>query len=564
MGEPRLPRDLTPEELAAIDPWQGAMSGYQQQLAAPFQPPEPVAGQLDLSQSLYTYDPAVQQAQIAQTQAAPPPMVPGQVDLSQSVMDIQPPQPRQRYQSVPLVRPQEPAQETAGAPVPRQAGAPGGGLGGVVRRQQREAGALAGEYQSEADRYRREAERAVEQRAYAYEQAARDMEAQESEAEVTRMMRDQEIADELEKRAKVEEQVARRRDKARQQMEADAAEVNALQAPRDRRSDATVAMGAIAVALSGIGDAMMVLAGGRSDFSGRALDIINQAVERDLNEQREANQLVKDRAAGSEERFGRVDQEALTEEQRTAIRTAAIRDRYAARLDEIAEQQRGTNAAMVATDAGFALRQQAAQQREQVADELAREQYHRADQLELMRAKLAGAGGMTTEKKLKLEEQALKNEKLRQELASGPERKLNEAEGKILRAAQGAAGSRQNIERGLRTGMPWFGTRGVSEVLVPDRFATNEAAAFDADLDQIADVVLRDKSGAVISDPEVERELRDARSGNDARAMRAVKRLLERYDARARSVGLDPMTGQPAGRQQPPAQTADPRVRNVR
>lgn len=130
----------------------------------------------------------------------------------------------------------------------------------------------------------------------------------------------------------------------------------------------------------------------------------------------------------------------------------------------------------------------------------------------------------------------LNNEEKRQKLAQGPSANLSADERKVHRLLTGVAPSVQNLrsmaERGDAPPHPYT-------EYAPDIALSADTLNRQADISAVADIVLRDESGAAIGKDEQLKKLRGwgVTSGDPKVRARGLKKLLAEYDARLGSVG---------------------------
>jgi hypothetical protein len=177
--------------------------------------------------------------------------------------------------------------------------------------------------------------------------------------------------------------------------------------PSDRRSTGRVAMSSIAVALSGIGDAIAM--GGGNANPGHlktTLGIIDRSIDRDLEYQREMISNKRTALAASNTELGQMRERYGDNLDAMKMARVVKLDQYQRAIDTAIQQ----GASAEAVTAGKDTQAQLELQKQQLMYEVYGAQYQAE-----MRAR-AGGGAMG---QLKLQEQMLKNEKLRGELGGG-------------------------------------------------------------------------------------------------------------------------------------------------
>lgn len=139
---------------------------------------------------------------------------------------------------------------------------------------------------------------------------------------------------------------------------------DAMESPHDRRSTATIAMGALAVGLSGLGDSFASLGGQQTDHADKTLAIINAAVERDIQAQREKKDALERQADKSRRRVEYAEERSIEAD---ALERGSRERAYQRQLNVIAEQYKGTQVGLAAEQAAAQLQNQWAERDEQLA-----------------------------------------------------------------------------------------------------------------------------------------------------------------------------------------------------
>lgn len=331
---------------------------------------------------------------------------------------IEPEAPMARYQSVnPYVARQEAPAARPPTFRPRRGG--GGGVGGLMGRMERDARATGLAAQQEADTAAAARDEALEARRASIEAAGQARQESLQRQAALKRAENEAILDEIKQRESDQNVAQAKREMFLQDYDRAQVEADRMLPPRDRRSRQTVAMGALAVALSGFGDAIAASGGTRMNSMQTTLGIIDDAVERDLQAQREAKRDAQGKADRALHRLDVFDKVASTEQSASLAREAAIRAEYAGYMEVAAKEYEGTVTGQQAIEASQALRQQSEALKAQSADVEAQQALGKAEALQLKRAQMqaAAAGGPDPMKRLKIEEQALRNQKLRAELS---------------------------------------------------------------------------------------------------------------------------------------------------
>ena len=447
------------------------------------------------------------------------------------------------------------AQQAAARPPafrPRRAG---GGVAGLVGRMGREAEVAGQAAQQKAIEAQAEADKALAARRAAIETRGAALELGAArQAELQRNMA-AEVEQELQGRAERQEAAQARRETFFQEYEQARSEANAMQPPHDRRTRGNVIMGAIAVALSGIGDAIAASGGVRQSSMQATLGIIDKAVERDLQEQREARAAARGKVGDVLHRLDVFDKMASSEEQASLMREAALRKEYADQMQAVAIEQQGTEAGQVAAESSAALQQQASQMEAAAADAEAMRSLEKSEKLRLTRAQMQrqAAAGPSPERALKLEKQRLEVEKMRRELTGKAPGKLGDAERKLQRQVRSVEGDAALLREVAAAGeVPTVGVRGVG-ALFPDRLTPAGNIRYRNAVNRLAEVGLRDVSGAAIGAEERQQRLDNMGvfSSDDEVAQQGLRALLREYEVQRQASGLSPDDGGARGKFRP-------------
>lgn len=326
-------------------------------------------------------------------QMAPMPQVlPGGQPLPMPGPD-QAPQPPKTYKQVPLSQ-LNGQPDDGGYTIPdlSQLGQRRGGAPSQAKKRMEEAfGGMTG-----AIGQRQEAAREI---ADARAGVGRSMADIRANANVDDEMFAQQVADEAERHQAAVDAV-----QARQQADADF--IRTFE-PSDRRNTEQRAMSAVAVALSGLGDAISMRGGNQNPgYMKPTLGIIDKAIDRDLEYQREMLNNKRTALAAGNTELGQMRERYGDNIDAMKMARVVKLDQYQRAIDSAMQQ--GASAEAVA--AGKDTQAQLELQKQQLMYEVYGAQYQAE-----MRAR-AGGGVMG---QLKVQEQMLKNEKLRNELGGG-------------------------------------------------------------------------------------------------------------------------------------------------
>jgi hypothetical protein len=321
----------------------------------------------------------------------------------------------------------------------------------------------------------------------------------------------------------------------------------------DKRSTGQKVMGAIAIALSALGDQGNLAAGlniglnVQTHNAERVAGMISEAVERDLAIQRANLDNKKDAANAKLTELGLAQSAIKDVDAQEMAAKAALMDKYALGLDAIKAQGLGESATTSAALAAEKIRGDAAALRAQAMEGQAVKEEDRLFAMEREREKERKAAAaararanqpMSAKEALELEGKALDNAKKRQELES-PDG------GKPLSAEQK---KRQSLFEGKDDAARFIAGAVANGEAAPGLIARNtpnltaEADQMDTAIAAMKDVLLRDESGASISDGDKQSKV-DAwglERGAEARK-RGLRMMLDEYNARRASVGLPPI-----------------------
>lgn len=273
-------------------------------------------------------------------------------------------------------------------------------------------------------------------------------------AAVDDMMAQQELADAAEDHRAATAKV--------QQEQRDDAEFIKNYEPRDRRTTQQRTMGAIAVALSGLGDAVIARGGGQGRNLDRTLGIINQSIDRDIDLQQRMLDNKKTALAAKNTELGQMRERYGDTVDSIKLARAMKVDQYQRELDAVIAGGASQEAAAAAKDAQAQLELQ----KQQLLFEVYGNRYQ---------AELKSRQGVSLEKRLAIEGKMLDNEKKRQELQGGPagDKKTAEqirAKDEVLQTAKRILQVRKEnpIERGLPGYLPGVSAPAQLEALNAD------------------------------------------------------------------------------------------------
>lgn len=153
----------------------------------------------------------------------------------------------------------------------------------------------------------------------------------------------------------------------------------------DRRTTSNRVMGALGMALAGMGDAIAASGGNKTNFLQTTVGLINEAVDRDLAIQRDNLANKKDAAAAKYTELGLARDSIKDVDAQEAAARAALMDKYALGLDSIKAQGLGETATTTAALAAEQIRGSAAQLRAQTAEQQAAKDEDRLWTLQVQR-----------------------------------------------------------------------------------------------------------------------------------------------------------------------------------
>lgn len=385
------------------------------------QPPPPQPGVQPLTPEELAIGQQIAAQDVARAQAAAygaTPQGTGQAPAAPPTpsLDWQPPAVPYVDVSAPPAPPEPPRALVQRPQAPRS----GGGGGAPHAQMLREQSAVLGASQAEADRATADVNASVEEQARLAEEQG-----------YSAAGRAQERAKILgQRQAELEQagaQFQAKRDARQAEADRVAAEYRAHNEQanqveiRDRRTTGQRVMGALAVVLSGLGDA--VAAGGnvRTDYAQQTLAMIDDAIERDLEIQRANLENKRASAAAKFTELGLARQSVQDVGEAEALARASLMDKYAGALERAKEEGAGDDAVVTSQQAAAQLRGQAAQIREQRALQRADKAEERTFALQSQvageRARAAAANRpMGAREQLELEGKMLDNERKRREL----------------------------------------------------------------------------------------------------------------------------------------------------
>lgn len=318
--------------------------------------------------------------------------------------------------------------------------------------------------------------------------------------------------------------------KAQAEIDAESAALR-NESPRDRRTNNQRVMGALALALSGFGDALVAKSGGQGHALDRTIGIINTAVDRDLEEQRAAIEARRTSLADKSKSLSRKDaQYASDVADQRLMRAMRIED-YQQGLQSIAARGQADQAGAAAMDVNARLEQEKQQLLYGVA----------TDRVKAQMAAGRANRPLSDKERLENDNLALKNEQMRRDLAGGgsaddPTAKLTSDERKLRRLLTGVAPAvdtlRTMAERKVTPPHP-------SVRYAPDALTPESTLEAQASIAALRDILLRDESGAAIGEFEADKKVKGwgIDSGDPQIRAEGLRRMLYEYDARLRGVG---------------------------
>ena len=318
----------------------------------------------------------------------------------------------------------------------------------------------------------------------------------------------------------------------------------------DRRSTGQKSLGILAVALGGLGDALGKMGGSNTDFGARVSAGIDQAVERDMQLQREALEGKRAQAASKLTELGLA--RGAFQDEKTALDWAAAKRKelYAMEMQQVAARSQSE----VVRQQGMAA---AAQAREQAAQAMAQIYGQREAQ-----------GAQVAMQKAQLEQRKqefaistaadLQKAQIAASSKAGEVKKLTDGERKQDAVVAGAADAYDRIAKivnggGATNAGATAGTLFGGKSYVPDLVTGEDTLQQRADVKNIVRSILRVESGSNVPESEVEGKIEalGLSSGDDAVRARGMQQLLSGFKAldvtgRLQSLGT-PSQAAPSG-----------------
>ena len=315
----------------------------------------------------------------------------------------------------------------------------------------------------------------------------------------------------------------------------------------DRRSTSQKSLGILAVALGGLGDALSAMGGRSTNFGQRVSDGIDQAVERDMQLQREAINGKRAAAASKLTELGLARRAFDDEKDAYQWAAAKRKEAYANQLAAIAQRSsveavrlegmqaaakiQGDAAAQMAQiqarreEAGMtaaAQRAQLEQRKQEFAIEAAQKQQAQDAEIQLKRDTLEGKG------------------------TAAP--KLSEGQQKALALYTSSQADADRVAAALANGTPGaLAARAAGSGYVPDAVLPAKWTEAYRSARAIVNDDLRDESGAAIGPHEKEELLAPLKSTDESIRRQGYERILAKRAAMGGKAGVQaPSTEQPA------------------
>lgn len=320
----------------------------------------------------------------------------------------------------------------------------------------------------------------------------------------------------------------------------------------------------IGLAFAGIGDAFSGFAGRQTDYVGQTQQLIDSMVEADKQRWREQLQNKKDARSANQNALARARQFFQDDRAADEYVGALQKEYWAGQLEAEALRMGNQLVQEQATTAAAKIKQDAAETKLKIMSEAADNTF-RDKQLALQRARMGGGGrrgfdwGTLTRPQLEqLESEGrlpADGALVLKSLRSGDPKAAQEAKPKALtdgqqkamRLYQGADAAATQVAKSLdsldskkSTDVPGAGW--VAGWL-PDAMTSSEGVAFRNGIRKMVQTMLRDESGAAISDKEVDQFLQArgwSDTGNNTDNLQAAKSILAEFQLKQRAVGVVP------------------------
>lgn len=509
--------------------------------------------------------PTLEEAQANAAQFAPVPQTGPEVSLleqaaSASAMPAPDVSPAfsmvpQAQEPVSLERPPEPAPRVidipeqnisaTAPPVPAPAPAigAGGGMGGPS------GGGFMATMTRDATGRRKEAEAKAAEQELAGDVAAAGVEQATSDLGATRAATYAGVSDiqqrSADEGADYQRQLAEREDsynkateKAQEEQRAIAKFIGDYE-PKDRRSMGQLAASAVAVALTSFSDAWT----GR-DTSTQVTDLIQRGIDRDLAEQQALIENKRTALAAKNTEIGQLREKFGDQIDTMKLARAMKLEQAAQEIEALKTQGMSAEEQAKADQAIYQLRLDRANALQGVAEQRFNHFLEREDRLKLARyqeqraAAAARNKTMTPEQALKLQKMALENEEIRRRLAEG--KPLTAEQLKRQSFLTGIDSSANTLARAVASGESAPGVIGRN---APDWSRGTEDVELDAAINAVKGILLRDESGASISEDDQAAKIAGwgIERGDTEQRKRGLRLMLEELNARRQSVGLPPI-----------------------
>jgi hypothetical protein len=315
---------------------------------------------------------------------------------------------------------------------------------------------------------------------------------------------------------------------------------------RDRRSVGTRVMGALAIALSGAGQALQAY-GGRNPSPNMALEVIQRSIDRDFAAQEKMLQTKQLAVAAKDTELGRAYQRYGMTQEATIAAKLALREKYARGLEIAAAGSAGQQAQQNAMALSGQLRQQNAVEREQLErgryEQLSAEHRrlrmadYQAKQQAAANAVNAAARAEAARREAYKAELDIRSKELdvaakTAEVAGGGAKKLSAEQEKTRNLLMGVKPAADAIAARLATGDTGDTQQSSWR---PDALTPDDKIEYNRDVMQVGRMILRNESGANLPDDEVEKKLSEEYgvfSTDPQMRRRGMERMLSEYYGR--------------------------------
>ncbi len=326
--------------------------------------------------------------------------------------------------------------------------------------------------------------------------------------------------------------------------------------PKDRRSMGERVTGALAVAFSGLADQANLVAGLNAGMNiqtnraGQMMDMIQRSIDRDLEKQRMMLDNKRTALAAKNTELGQIREKFGDSVDTLKLGRAMKLEQAAQEVEALKSRGLSAEQAAVADQTIAGLRLDRANMLQGISEQ--RFQQHFGDEQRLKVARYnqqqAAAAAqaranqpMSTKEALELEGKALDNEGKRRELAGG-------GTGKPLSAEQlkrqsfltGVEESARGLAAAVAGGEAAPGAWGRN---TPDMLRGTQAIELETNINALKGILLRDESGASISEEDQKAKIAGwgIERGDEASRRRGLRLMLDEYNARRASTGLAPI-----------------------